>query len=79
MKSILGVLSLIIGVFGNLVIFTKSAGEVLIKYNIDINFISILSVLSIFIGVYNLGRRNLMFLSIVNILLNIIFLFYLYY
>lgn len=79
MKSILGVLSLIIGVFGNLVIFTKFAGEVLIKYNIDINFISILSVLSIFIGVYNLGRRNLMFLSIANILLNIIFLFYLYY
>lgn len=79
MKIILGILVLIMGIFGNVLVFTESATEILANYNINMIYIVWLSVLSIFIGVYNLGRRNFITLNVIGILLNLIFLVGLYY
>lgn len=76
MKYILGVVSLIIGIFSNFLIFTQLGDKFIQDYSINILYVIILSAIALIVAIINLVKSKEKVFNILGIISNVIFLGY---
>lgn len=76
MKYILGVISLIIGLISNFLIFTQMGDKIVQDYSINLVYFVILSVIGLILAVFNLIKNKEKVLNILGIISNVIFVGY---
>lgn len=79
MRYVLGVISLIVGIFLNFLVFTQAGSRIVINYSMSMVYMMILSVMCLGLSVYNLIKNKeivLSIISIIGIMLNVVFLGY---
>lgn len=76
MKYILGVISLIIGLISNFLIFTQAGDKIVQAYSINMVYFIILSVIGLILAVFNLIKNKEKVLNILGIISNVIFVGY---
>ncbi len=76
MKYILGIFSVIIGIFSNFITFTRVGDQFAAQYIPNLLYIIILSVLGIIFSIVGIARYKEKVLSIIGIMMNVVFLGY---
>ena len=77
MKYALGIISLIIGIVSNFLMFTQVGDKIVQAYSINMMYFVVLSVIGLILAVFNLIKNKEKVLNILGIISNVIFVGYL--
>lgn len=76
MKYALGIISLIIGIVSNFLMFTQVGDKIVQTYSINMMYFIILSVIGLGLAIYNLIKNKEKVLNTLGIISNLIFVGY---
>ena len=76
MKYALGIISLIIGIVSNFLMFTQVGNKIVQTYSINMMYFVVLSVIGLILAVFNLIKNKEKVLNILGIISNVIFVVY---
>lgn len=76
MKYVLGIVSIIIGIFANFIAFTQAGDQFAAQYIPNLLYIIIASVIGLIAGIVAIVKSKEKVLSSIGIIINIIFLGY---
>ncbi|HJD00802.1 hypothetical protein [Candidatus Arthromitus sp. SFB-turkey] len=76
MKYALGIISLIIGIVSNFLMFTQVGNKIVQTYSINMMYFVVLSVIGLILAVFNLIKNKEKVLNILGIISNVIFVGY---
>lgn len=76
MKYVLGIVSIIIGIFGNFVAFTPAGDQFVAQYLPSLLPVIIASVIGVIIAIFGIAKYKEKLLSIIGIITNLVFLVY---